>query len=367
MFVKCCRYVPLDILNYTYEQLTRLLAARYAKGAFHAATLMREVYRGSAQHHKASGPHLTASLARLIQEINLDTGHVTSCTTEDEAFKWVTRLRDGSEIESVILSMATHQTICISSQVGCRMGCRFCRTGQMGLIRNLSVAEIVGQVFRAKIQQQRNIRNVVFMGMGEPLDNLDNVIQAIRVLSDQRGLDIAKRYITVSTAGLVNGIRRLGELNWPRLNLAVSLNAPDNTIRSRLMPINRRFPLDQLQKTLAEYPRPKKGVIFFEYILIPGINDRRQHARRLAAYLRPLPHRLNLIPYNPIGKDSEFTVPSRKDLDRFHNWLIAEAVFVRRRKPKGTGIAAACGQLGNHRRAEKLPDMGSRSTRSGDT
>jgi 23S rRNA (adenine2503-C2)-methyltransferase len=186
------------------------------------------------------------------------------------------------------------------------------------------------------------------MGMGEPLDNTDNVIQALRVMVDQRGLDIARRYITVSTVGLTAGIERLARFEGGPVNLDVSLNAPADDIRSRLMPVNRSIPMAVLRDTLLAYPLAKKSALFMEYVLIQGVNDRHEHAVALARYLAPMKVKLNLIPYNP-APGSEWQPPSVDAYERFHSWLVAEKVFVRRRGEKGGRIMAACGQLGGKR------------------
>jgi 23S rRNA (adenine2503-C2)-methyltransferase len=264
---------------------------------------------------------------------------------EEGVVKFVTRLADGLDIESVIIPMHRRHTLCVSSQVGCRMGCRFCCTGKMGLIRNLAAGEIVAQVFNARHGLGVDVRNVVFMGMGEPLDNLDNVVQAIRVLADQRGMDIARRHMTVSTAGLIDGINRLARLDDGPVNLAVSLNAPDDDIRSRIMPVNRSNPMAALQASLLDYPLGKKAAFFMEYVLIAGINNRPEHVRALARYLAPLRVKLNLIAYNPTP-GSGLQAPSPEAVERFRSWLVAEKVFVRQRGEKGGAIMAACGQLG---------------------
>jgi 23S rRNA (adenine2503-C2)-methyltransferase len=245
----------------------------------------------------------------------------------------------------VVIPMANHSTVCISSQVGCAMGCRFCRTGRMGWRRNLTAAEIVAQVYTVKVKMGAAVRNVVFMGMGEPLDNLDNVMQAIAVLSDQRGLDIALRHITLSTVGLAPGIRRLAAQGWPQLKLAVSLNASNDEMRNRLMPVNRRHPMGSLKQALGQYPLARGNTIFMEYVLIRGVNDDPQSAAALAAFFQGLDVKLNLIAYNP-SDGSPFEPPAEEDLDRFHQALIDQRIFVRRRSSKGSGILAACGQLG---------------------
>jgi 23S rRNA (adenine2503-C2)-methyltransferase len=192
------------------------------------------------------------------------------------------------------------------------------------------------------------VRNVVFMGMGEPLDNFDNVVQAIDVISDQRGLNIARRHITLSTVGLSGGIRRLADLGWPQLKLAVSLNASNDELRNWLMPINRRYPMDNLKTALGQYPLARGNAIFMEYVLIKGVNDHPRLAAELAAFFQDLPVKLNLIAYNP-SDGSPLEAPSEEDLLRFRQALIDQHIFVRQRSSKGAGIRAACGQLGGVR------------------
>ena len=215
----------------------------------------------------------------------------------------------------------------------------------MGFHRNLTAEEIVGQVYAVKVMMRLAVRNVVFMGMGEPLDNFDGLIQAIRIMEDQRGLNIAKRRMTVSTVGLVDGIRKLSEFNWPQIKLAISLNAGDDALRSRLMPINSRYPMAELRAVLERFPLARGNALFVEYLLIKGINDRREHARQLAAYLKGLPVKLNLIPLNSTP-NFPYLAPSYEDISCFQQALIDEEIFVRLRSTKGADIRAACGQLG---------------------
>ena len=289
--------------------------------------------------------HLPELVRRLEVELVLTTGRLVKKEADNGVIKFVTGLADDLAVESVVIPMFRRHTVCVSSQVGCSMGCRFCRTGKMGFIRNLTSSEIVEQVFFARHHLGVDIRNVVFMGMGEPLDNLDNVIQAVRVMEDQRGLDIARRYITISTVGLIDGIDRLARIDGGPVNLAVSLNAPDDAIRSRLMPINRTNPMAALKESLRRYPLAKKSSIFVEYVLIQGVNDQPEHVQTLSRYLSPLPVKLNLIPYNP-APGSEWISPSTETVQQFRSWLEAENIFVRRRREKGERIMAACGQLG---------------------
>ena len=274
---------------------------------------------------------------------------------QDGVVKFITRLDDGEEIESVVLPMKTHRTLCVSSQVGCRMGCRFCETAKMGLRRQLTAAEIVGQLFNARRRYGEGIRNVVFMGMGEPFDNFDHVMQAVRVLNDQRGLDVALRYITISTVGRLDGIRRLAAMKMPLLKLAVSLNAARDGLRSRLMPVNTSAPLTDLQQALKEFPLRPDHTLMVAYVLIPGINDSPGDATALAEFLKPLAAKVNLIPFNP-GTGSPFQAPGDDDIEKFRGRLVAARVQVQARSTRGRDLMAACGQLGALRRPDRFPD-----------
>ncbi len=339
--------MPLKIFDHTHDQFVDAFHRRYGKSAHYSSPIYRQVMKKGTL---AIGDldvfsRWPALIRQLETELILATGRMVRKENDAGVIKFVTEFADGLTVESVVIPMFRRHTVCVSSQVGCNMGCRFCRTGKMGLIRNLTASEIVEQVFVARHQLGATIRNVVFMGMGEPLDNLDNVVQAVRVLEDQRGMDIARRYITISTVGLIDGIDRLASIAGGPLNLAVSLNAPDDRIRSRLMPINRIHPMAALKDALQRYPLARKSAIFVEYVLIQGINDQPEHARTLSRYLSPLPIKLNLIPYNP-APGSGFVSPSAQTLDHFHHYLKQNNIFVRKRHKKGDRIMAACGQLG---------------------
>lgn len=338
----------MNLLGLTCEQLIMQFQTRYGRGRYHAAGLYRAFYRRSELDLTCLPEFQAASgLTReVLRDLRLDRPVVVRQFSEEGVTKLVFGLHDGMEVETVVLPMANHTTVCISSQAGCRMGCRFCRTGRMGLRRNLSAAEIVAQVYTVKVAMGVDVRNVVFMGMGEPLDNFEAVTQAIKVLGDQRGLDIARRHITVSTVGLVEGIHRLAALNWPQLKLAVSLNAPDDATRTTLMPVNARYPMAALKQALRQFPLARGNALFMEYVLIKGINDQPGQANALADYLEGLPVKLNLIPCNP-DPESPFAAPGAEAVDRFHAALIARNLFVRLRASKGARIRAACGQLGD--------------------
>ena len=337
----------LKPLEHTYAGMTRALHARYGKGAYHAAAALREIYRrGNPEFFTAPEFARPPGLAgRIASDLRMTAGVAVRTEREGGLVKFISRLQDGSQVESVIIPMDTYHTVCVSSQVGCRMGCRFCLTGRMGLVRNLAVEEIVGQVYTARFAYGAAVRNVVFMGMGEPLDNLDSVIQAISILEDQRAMNIARRYITVSTCGLVPGIERLARSFAPSVPLALSLNAADDRTRSQLMPINAKYPLAALQKALETYPLSRAGRLLVEYVLLKGVNDRPEDARRLVAYLDPRRVKINVIPFNGTP-DAGYQAPDDFRLQRFSDILRAAGHAVRRRTPRGAGVLAACGQLG---------------------
>ena len=267
---------------------------------------------------------------------------------QGETSKMVLRLHDGLEVESVRIPMGRGRyTLCVSSQVGCKMGCAFCETGRMGLLRHLTTSEIVAQVLVARHRLGWPIRNIVFMGMGEALDNADNVIQALRVLNDEAGLAIGQERLTICTVGHLQGIRRLRDEGFKRLNLSISLNAANDALRSEIMPIHRRSDLAELQEALAGYRPRRNFALGVNYCLLPGINDTRDDARAVAEFCKPLGRVLvNLIPYNP-GTQPLTRAPDEVEIDQFIGWLREEGLSVRERVTKGRSVMAACGQLGN--------------------
>lgn len=337
----------MEILEFTLEQLACKFKKKYGKGLFHASGLYREIFKfGNLNFFDGKAFAASPDLARQIKtDIRLTPGQVIETFKENNLTKFITRLSDGLKIESVIIPMTHHQTLCVSSQVGCKMGCRFCETGKMGFKRDLNVSEITGQLFNARFILKENIKNIVFMGMGEPLDNFDAVIQAIQIMNEQKGFDIALRHITLSTAGLVGGIEKLGQMDMMGLRLAVSINAVDDKTRSWLMPVNKTSPLQALKKVLERFKLPRRGCFLFEYILIKGLNDSRDDAIRLAEYIKPLPVRLNLIPYNPVD-GFKYESPCADDMQRFADVLTDRGIFVIKRWSKGRSVAAGCGQLG---------------------
>lgn len=337
----------MNILEFTLKELTGFFRTKFGKGLFHASAFYRQIYK-TGSPDILSLPEFAASRAfaeRLEKNLILAPGQVTDTFREKDLVKFITRLSDGLKIESVLIPMTGRNTLCVSSQAGCRMGCRFCETGRAGLKRNLSISEIIGQVFNARFVLGENIKNIVFMGMGEPFENFDNVISAIRIMNEQKGFDIALRHITVSTAGLVPGIEALGRLNMKGLRLAVSVNAADDKTRSFLMPVNHAHSLKALKTALKNFPLTRRECFLFEYILIKGLNDSARDAIKLAEYIHPLPVRLNLIPLNPVT-GFNYESPSDDDMQSFAEILADQGIFVIKRWSKGRSVSAGCGQLG---------------------
>lgn len=296
---------------------------------------------------------------------------------EGEVVKFLSRVpgkQDGPDslpkdlqVESVLIPMVNsrgerHYTLCVSSQVGCAMGCTFCETAQMGLIRSLKAEEIVGQWWNATHVIGIRPKNIVFMGMGEPMDNLDNVLSAVAVIKDHNAAHIPVSQITISTVGRVDGIDRLAAHiripGWHRLGLALSLNAPNDTDRSAIMPVNRKWNLEAVQRALLAWPRTSGNKVCIEYVLIPTVNDSREHASQIIEFMRPfgllesgriagkpIMAMLNLIPYNP-RRNSPWPAPKEAQVEQFIAWLIEGGVFVKRRRTKGREMMGACGQLG---------------------
>ncbi len=331
----------------TSTELAHEMTRRYGKGLYHASALYREIFKkGNLLFVDAPEIRQSPSLGeKLTGDVRLPSCRIIA-QQEDEVVKFASALHDGQIIESVIIPAGGRTTLCVSSQAGCRMGCKFCTTGKMGLIRSLEPEEIVWQAHAARFLLRRAVDNIVFMGMGEPLDNFENLEQALRVLNDQRGLDIAFSHITVSTAGHADGLSRLAALNLRKLRLAVSLNAADNELRNALMPINRRYPLERLKRELQAFPLARDSVIFIEYVLLAGVNDSQSDALKLIHYLEELPRiRINVIPYNG-DRSAAFSRPDPERVKRFCEELTAAKLFVRVRQSRGSDIQAACGQLG---------------------
>jgi 23S rRNA (adenine2503-C2)-methyltransferase len=255
------------------------------------------------------------------------------------------QLRDGAAIESVLIREPTRLTLCLSTQAGCRIGCAFCLTTKGGLRRHLRPAEIVDQLLQARavLEPHEQLTNLVFMGMGEPLDNYASTVTALRILTQPEAIGLSPRRITVSTSGMVPALRAFGAEGL-RVNLAVSLNAPNDAIRTRLMPINKKWPIRELLAACREYPLPPSRRITFEYVLLEGINDQPAHAEEVARLLKGLRCKVNLIPFNEFP-GAAFRRPAPETVQRFQDILLGHYLTTTVRESRGREIGAACGQL----------------------
>lgn len=289
--------------------------------------------------------HFSLELLKPAQRIDEPSQHPVDLR---DTVKVVLKTADNLEVECVRVPMSKgRNTLCISTQVGCQIGCRFCETGRIGLLRNLTAAEIVSQVVVARTVLKWPIHNIVFMGMGEPLDNPDHLLQALRVLTDPRGLGYGQQKITICTSGIPEGLNKLGTLGFRRMGLSFSLNAATDEKRSQIMPINRKYSLQMVREALINYPKREGFVLALNYCLLPGMNNERSDARAVAEFAKPLGRTLvNVIPYNP-GTHPLTRAPQDHEVDTFIDWLKEEGVAVRVRRTKGRSVMAACGQLGN--------------------
>jgi 23S rRNA (adenine2503-C2)-methyltransferase len=271
-------------------------------------------------------------------------------TSHDGTRKLRLVTHDGHSIESVVIPDGDKTTLCISSQVGCAVDCQFCATAKLGLRRNLDAGEIVDQVYQARrllaeVEPGRRISNLVYMGMGEPLHNYDNLVRSLRILTHDKGLGLSQRRITVSTSGLVPKLERLGGEDV-RPNLAVSLNAPNDAIRDEIMPINRKWNIAKLLGALRAYPLEQRRRITFEYVLLAGVNDALADAAQLARLLRGIKCKVNIIPFNP-HPEAPYARPSHAQVTAFQEECRRLGMPTYLRTPRGDDIDAACGQLAN--------------------
>lgn len=350
-----------EILGLTFDQFSTAARGVFvrargdAKGSGVGSELYTKYFReGRWAPHEAEISPASAALWDSSFEANsplsLQGVHQDDPSQARVAEKAVFGLRDGHRIETVWIPMDSaaggRGTLCLSSQAGCAMACAFCETGRTGLVRNLSAAEIVAQVYEARFRLGWDFSNLVFMGMGEPLHNLDAVIPALEVLMEPRGLGFAQEKITVCTVGLVDGIERLGRLGWKRLGLSLSLNAGGQHLRERLMPAGVTNSLAELHRVLKAYPQRRNFVLALNYCLLPGINDDPEDARQVAEFAEGLGRVVvNLIPYNP-GTKPLAPAPDGEQIEDFLGLLRDCGLDARLRGTKGRSIMAACGQLG---------------------
>ena len=338
-----------NLLNFDTAQLAGFFA-EIGEKPFRAKQLLRWMHQfGEADFSRMTDlakplrEKLAASAVIEVPAI------VSDSTAEDGTRKWLVDEGQGNAVESVFIPEVNRGTLCVSSQAGCALDCKFCSTGKQGFNRNLTVAEIIGQLWIANKalgavpKGDRVISNVVMMGMGEPLANFDNVVSAMQLMLDDNAYGLSRRRVTLSTSGIVPAIDRLRD-SCP-VALAVSLHAPNDALRDALVPINRKYPLAELLGACSRYlDRAPRDFITFEYVMLDGVNDSAEHARQLIALVRELPCKFNLIPFNPFP-NSGFKRSSAEVIRRFAEILLAAGLVVTTRKTRGDDIDAACGQL----------------------
>lgn len=317
---------------------------------FRAAQVMKWIYHEQIIDFAAMSNLSKALRAQLTECAEIRPPEVVlDQASRDGSHKWLMRLDSGNSIETVFIPETDRGTLCVSSQIGCPLDCSFCATAQQGFNRNLSVAEIIGQVWQAShlLGERRNgnriITNIVLMGMGEPLLNFANVVAATELMQDDLAFGISKRRVTLSTAGVVPALYRLSEVS--EVSLAVSLHAPNDALRNELVPLNRKYPLAELLAACRHYiaDKPHRRITW-EYVMLAGVNDSEQHARALVALIRDIPSKINLIPFNHFA-NTRYQCSSPEVITRFHAVLMAHDLTVVTRKTRGADIAAACGQL----------------------
>jgi len=334
-----------NLLGLNQEEILELVESIGEK-SFRAKQLYHEIYRRSELNFLEMTELSKAFRQRLADEFRISLPEIARrSAAQDGTVKYLFKLDDDRYVESVFIPEEDRDTLCISSQVGCNIGCRFCMTAQMGLERNLKVEEILGQVFR--VAKERNLQrggfSVVFMGMGEPLQNYKNVMKAFRLMADPLGMSMSHRKVTISTSGVVPALRKMHHEDiFP--NIAISLNATSNTLRDELMPLNQKWNLEELIQACREFPIEPRRRIMFEYVMLAGVNDSDEDAHAMLRLFRGLRPKVNLIPYNP-NPGLPYRRPSEERIAEFRDILVNEGIAVFMRKTRGDDIAAACGQL----------------------
>jgi 23S rRNA (adenine2503-C2)-methyltransferase len=335
----------VNLLGLPRAELEAFVAGRLGAKPFRARQLMKWIYRRGAADFAAMTDLSQDFRSQLAEVARIAVPEIVAeQVSSDGTRKWMLRMDEVQGIETVYIPEPDRGTLCISSQVGCAMDCSFCSTAQQGFNRNLSVAEIVGQVWLAHRELgEARITNIVFMGMGEPLANYRNVVPAMRIFLDDLGYDVSRRRVTLSTSGLVPQIYKLAE--ECNVALAVSLHAPNDELRNELVPINRKHPIGELLAACWHYIDTQNGrSVTFEYVMLDGVNDKPEHARELARLLKGRPAKLNLIPFNAFPGTSYRRSPAAA-IVRFRDILNEHGVIATIRRTRGDDIDAACGQL----------------------
>ncbi len=333
-----------NLLDFSLNELTELCCSLGEK-SYRSRQLASWLFRQGVSDFAEMTDIAKSTREKLASQTQIKHPEVLEVAKDSEARKILWQLADGSAVESVLIQEKEHLTLCVSSQVGCSLGCRFCRTAELGFKRNLTPGEILGQIIGAKklLTADEKLTNIVFMGMGEPLLNLDSLLASLKIITDSDLLAFAKKRISVSTVGIVPALAPLAASKF-ETGLTISLSAPNDALRDQLMPINRRFPLAMLKKALAAWPLASGRRLSVAYVLLSGVNDSPAHAKELSRYLAGLKVKINLIPFNP-WPGAPFTPPDDSVVAEFQELLRAKKYTVIVRWSKGGGLSAACGQL----------------------
>jgi 23S rRNA (adenine2503-C2)-methyltransferase len=353
----------VNLLNYNYHQMRELLT-QWGEKPFRAQQLIQWIHQTGLSDFSQMTNIGKALIEKLSRIAYIGLPEIVTCQkSNDGTHKWLLKLDCGNCIETVFIPESNRGTLCVSSQVGCALNCSFCSTAKQGFNRNLTTAEIIGQVWLAarelsltKGVHDQRITNVVMMGMGEPLLNFDNVVAAMDLMMDDFAYGLSKRRVTLSTSGVLPDLERLKEVS--PVALAVSLHAPNDELRNELVPINKKYPLAQLMALCKSYfkDEPRRKVTF-EYVMLKGVNDQPEHAAQLIKLLKDVPSKVNLIPFNPFPM-TQYQRSSQEAIDAFRDRLIKNGINTITRKTRGDDIDAACGQL-----AGEVKDRTSRSQR----
>lgn len=338
--------IKKDIRNLSYEELVSFLK-QIGEPAFRAQQIFEWMYQKNVWSFQEMKNIPQELRKRLAAEFELKPLQVNEkLVSEDGTTKFLFELDDHEKVETVLIPTETRTTVCVSSQAGCKFGCKFCASGIGGWIRNLTPAEIIAQIMHVKeeaLKYKKPLSNIVFMGIGEPFDNFDNLMKAIRIINDPKAINIGARKITVSTCGVIPKIQMLAQQGL-QIELAISLHGYDNESRNILMPVNRKYPFDDLMKACREYIQKTRRQITFEYILIKDVTCSDKAFQSLKKAFRGIICKMNLIPYNPVSEFGHQT-PSRAEMFQFKNRLEEIGIHATIRSPRGRDVAAACGQL----------------------
>ena len=341
------------ISSYTLEQLAEQLKAM-GQPAFRAKQIFHWLHQKLVTEFSAMTDQPKALLAKLEEEYYIAAPVIQRRQqSKDGTVKYLFRLADGNCIETVVMRYNYGNTVCVSTQVGCRMGCRFCASTQAGRVRNLEAGEIAAEIYAAQKDIGERISHIVLMGIGEPLDNFDNVMDFLTIISSPEGVNIGMRNISLSTCGIVPQIDKLAEKKL-QLTLSISLHAPNNAMRSQMMPVNDAYPVEELIAACRRYQKVTGRRISFEYSMVRGVNDSPATAKELAKLIRGMGAHVNLIPINPVD-GSPYSATDAENVKRFQNMLTDLGVNATVRRRLGSEISAACGQLRREAAKEEQP------------